>query len=83
MRVPKSQPDREPDPDHANVQQPKPAANSLVYNVTTFGVTLFTLHPHSYRWQFYREPAAGNGTLTDSGSAPCNPSLLDDNNPTG
>jgi hypothetical protein len=45
------------------------AANSELYNVTTFGVTLFTLHRHGYSWRFYREPVPGNGTLTDSGSA--------------
>lgn len=51
---------------------PTMAANSEVYNVTTFGATLFTLHHHSYSWRFYREPMAGNGTLTDQGSGQCN-----------
>jgi 3',5'-cyclic AMP phosphodiesterase CpdA len=51
---------------------PLPAANSELYDNTTFGVLLLTLHPHSYQWNFTREPVAGNGTLTDQGSAPCN-----------
>jgi hypothetical protein len=48
------------------------AANSQLYNVTTFGVNLFTLYPHSYSWRFSREAVAGNGTLADSGSSRCN-----------
>jgi hypothetical protein len=48
------------------------AANSRLYDVTTFGVTLFTLYPHSYHWQFIREPVQGNGTLVDQGWGRCN-----------
>jgi hypothetical protein len=48
------------------------AANSQVYDNTAFGITLFTLRPHSYTWRFDREQVAGNGTLTDQGSARCN-----------
>jgi acid phosphatase type 7 len=51
---------------------PKMAANSEVYNVTTYGVTLFTLRSHTYSWQFYRAPIGGNGTLADAGSGRCN-----------
>ncbi len=47
------------------------AANSQVYNLTTFGVTVFTLTSNSYSWHFYRAPTPGNGPLVDSGSAPC------------
>ena len=50
------------------------AANSAVFNSTTFGVIKFTLHATSYDWAFL--PAAStsqfrNGTFTDSGSATC------------
>jgi hypothetical protein len=48
------------------------AANSEVYDVMTLGAALFTLHPDSYDWTFYREPVAGNGTFLDHGSARCN-----------
>jgi hypothetical protein len=51
---------------------PGVAANSQVYDNTAFGITLFTLRPHSYTWRFYREQVAGNGTLTDQGSTRCN-----------
>jgi acid phosphatase type 7 len=51
---------------------PNKAPNSEIYNVTTVGVTVFTLHPHSYHWRFYRAPVAGNGSFLDQGSAPCN-----------
>jgi Calcineurin-like phosphoesterase len=51
---------------------PKHAANSQVYNDTAFGVTVFTLLPHGYRWRFYPAAVAGNGSFTDQGKAPCN-----------
>jgi acid phosphatase type 7 len=51
---------------------PKPAANREVYNDTSFGVTLFTLHPHSYQWHFYPADVPGNGSFTDQGTGPCN-----------
>jgi hypothetical protein len=48
------------------------AANSQTYNVTTYGVTIFTLYRHSYSWRFYRDPVPGNGRFADRGSAGCN-----------
>jgi hypothetical protein len=48
------------------------AANSEVYDATTLGVSLFTLHRRSYEWTFFREPVAGNGSFIDHGSAACN-----------
>jgi len=48
------------------------AANSEIYNVTTFGATIFTLYRHTYSWRFYRDPVPGNGILVDRGSASCN-----------
>jgi hypothetical protein len=51
---------------------PKMAANSQLYNVTTYGVTMFTLTGRAYHWRFYRAPIAGNGTLVDEGSGQCN-----------
>jgi len=51
------------------------AANSEVRDSTTFGILELTLHPTSYEWQFV--PAAGNGTFTDSGSAPCHGAVPD------
>jgi len=48
------------------------AANSEVYDITTLGVSLFTLHGRSYEWTFYREPVDGNGIFIDHGSARCN-----------
>jgi hypothetical protein len=53
------------------------AANSEVYDNTTFGVLVLRLHPHSYQWSFVRAPIAGNGVLVDSGSAPCNTASTD------
>jgi hypothetical protein len=50
----------------------KMAANSELYDVTTLGVTLFTLHRNSYSWRFYREPVNGNGALADTGTGRCN-----------
>jgi acid phosphatase type 7 len=50
----------------------KTAPNSQLYDVTTFGVTLFKLHSDRYSWSFYRDPIAGNGALTDQGSGRCN-----------
>ncbi len=44
--------------------------NSQLYNGDTYGVIQFTLHPHSYDWQFI--PEAGK-TFTDSGSSQCVP----------
>src|SRR5581483_3434339 len=51
---------------------PARAPGSEVYDVSTIGVLLLTLHPHSYTWRFYRDPAVGNGTLADHGNSPCN-----------
>jgi acid phosphatase type 7 len=51
------------------------AANSQARDSTTFGVLKLTLHPGGYDWQFV--PAAGTGTFTDSGSAPCHGSVAD------
>jgi hypothetical protein len=51
---------------------PKMAANSQVYKVTTYEVTLFALHGRHYHRRFYRAPIAGNGTLVDGGSGQCN-----------
>jgi hypothetical protein len=51
---------------------PLRAANSQIYDVTTFGVLVLTLNTNSYQWNFIRAPVAGNGVLTDSGSAACN-----------
>jgi hypothetical protein len=48
------------------------APNSQVYNDTAFGVTLFTLRPDSYSWQFYPEQVPGNPDFVDSGSGRCN-----------
>lgn len=48
------------------------APNSQVYNDTAFGVTLFTLHPHSYQWRFYPEPVPGNPQFVDRGAGRCN-----------
>ena len=50
------------------------AANSVVFNSTTFGALKLILHASSYDWVF--KPAAStskfkNGTFTDSGSAAC------------
>ncbi len=46
------------------------APNSLVRNVSTFGVLKLTLHATSYDWQFVPVPGQA---FTDSGSAACNP----------
>ena len=51
------------------------AANSEVRDNTTFGILELTLHPTGYEWQFV--PAAGSGTFTDSGSAPCHGAVPD------
>jgi hypothetical protein len=48
------------------------AANSEIYNNTAFGITIFTLRPHSYQWRFYPAPVAGNGSFSDQGTSPCN-----------
>ena len=51
---------------------PKKAPNSQSYNNTAYGITLFTLLPHSYQWRFYPAVSADNGNFSDHGSAPCN-----------
>lgn len=51
---------------------PTTAQNSQNYNNTAFGITLFTLLPHGYRWRFNPATTPGNGTFTDQGSSPCN-----------
>ena len=48
------------------------APNSQVYNDTAFGVTLFTLYPHSYEWTFYPEQVPGNPQFVDHGFGRCN-----------
>jgi hypothetical protein len=45
-----------------------PAANSEIWQASTYGVLALTLHPGSYSWNFL--PVAGM-TWTDSGSASC------------
>lgn len=52
------------------------APNSQVYNDTAFGITLFTLHPHSYEWTFYPEQVPGNPQFIDHGSGRCNTTSL-------
>lgn len=56
------------------------ARNSEVRDTTTFGVLELTLHATSYDWKFV--PAAGSGTFTDSGSAPCHGTQTDTQPPT-
>jgi hypothetical protein len=51
---------------HANTYNG--AANSEVFNSTTYGVMKLTLNPTSYNWEFV--PVAGQ-TFTDSGSGQC------------
>ncbi|MCW2968066.1 MAG: hypothetical protein JWM71_1838 [Solirubrobacteraceae bacterium] len=50
--------------DHADFR----AANSAVFNATTFGVLKLTLHADSYTWRFH--PASAE-PFTDAGSADC------------
>jgi hypothetical protein len=47
------------------------AANSEVWDATTFGVLKLTLHPTSFDWQFLPDAQTGNGTFTDAGSQAC------------
>jgi len=58
--------------DHTSIAQI--AANSVVRNIDTYGVTKLTLHPTSYDWQFV--PEAGK-TFTDSGTGACHGSTPD------
>ncbi len=53
--------------DHTSVV--RVAANSQVWNDTTYGVLELTLHQRSYKWKFL--PATGSGGFSDSGSARC------------